>query len=144
MYDTYSTILALLTIRYLHYSITIHNTVPVLTLLTERYQQYLQHKYPYTRTHALFQSLIITYVYKHLVLSTESKSKFLYTTSLPTQHHSFFRNYPLHSFPTYVVKSFLYWTGYIHRPNKPHFFIAGYFYCRIIETRGSIKSMVAS
>ena len=26
------------------------------------------------------------------------KTKFLYTTSPPKQHHSFFRNYPLHSF----------------------------------------------
>ena len=32
------------------------------------------------------------------IVNCVDKTKFLYTTSPPTQHHSFFRNYPLHSF----------------------------------------------
>ena len=30
------------------------------------------------------------------IINSVDKTKFLYTTSPPTQHHSFFRNYPLH------------------------------------------------
>ena len=32
------------------------------------------------------------------IINSVDKTKFLYTTSPPTQHHSFFRNYPLHFF----------------------------------------------
>ena len=32
------------------------------------------------------------------IINSVDKTKFLYTASPPTQHHSFFRNYPLHSF----------------------------------------------
>ena len=31
------------------------------------------------------------------IINSVDKTKFLYTISPPTQHHSFFRNYPLHS-----------------------------------------------
>ena len=32
------------------------------------------------------------------IINSFDKTKFLYTTSPPTQHHSFFRNYPLQRF----------------------------------------------
>ena len=31
------------------------------------------------------------------IINSVDKTKFLYTTSPPTQNHSYFRNYPLHS-----------------------------------------------
>ena len=31
------------------------------------------------------------------IINSVDKTRFLYTTSAPTQHHSFVRNYPIHS-----------------------------------------------
>ena len=39
------------------------------------------------------------------IINSVDKTKFLYTTSPPTQHHSFFRNYPLHSVDDSFVAS---------------------------------------
>ena len=39
------------------------------------------------------------------IINSVDKTRFLYSTSLPTQHHSFFRNYPLHSFFLRVLHS---------------------------------------
>ena len=38
------------------------------------------------------------------IINSVDKTKFLYTTSLPTQHHSFFRNYPfIHLWLSHLV-----------------------------------------
>ena len=42
------------------------------------------------------------------IINSVDKTKFLYTTSPPTQHHSFFRNYPFIQFHYMPVKCFIY------------------------------------
>ena len=39
------------------------------------------------------------------IINSVDKTKFLYTTSPPTQHHSFFRNYPFIHMETKVLRS---------------------------------------
>ena len=42
-------------------------------------------------------AFIISVRWSIYIINSVDKTKFLYTTSPPTQHHSFFRNYPLHA-----------------------------------------------
>ena len=39
-------------------------------------------------------SLVLSALLTNYIINSVDKTKFLYTTSPPTQHHSFFRNYP--------------------------------------------------
>ena len=50
-----------------------------------------------SKRYFLFLAFRISARWQIYIINSVDKTKFLYTTSPPTQHHSFFRNYPLHS-----------------------------------------------
>ena len=55
------------------------------------------------------------------IINSVDKTKFLYTTSPPTQHHSFFRNYPLYSLRSRGTRErILIW---FRRREKSRFFV---------------------
>ena len=51
-----------------------------------------------TNTNIWFYRDSISVLWSIYIINSVDKTNFFYTTCPPTQHHSFFRNYPLHSF----------------------------------------------